>query len=109
VVTPVMRLPPVPEEVAMSAQPRPWRGVGDELDAAVRNYATRAVRTQMWLRLLLVAFVAATVLFALLVAAVWVVTAPFTHERRMYEGIAAVAQGLLPPLGAPPATWTGVE
>jgi two-component system NarL family sensor kinase len=57
-----MRLPPVPEEVAMSAQPRPWRGVGDELDAAVRNYATRAVRTQMWLRLLLVAFVAATVL-----------------------------------------------
>lgn len=53
------------------------------------------------------AFVAATVLFALLVVAVWVVTAPFTHERRMYEGIAAVAQGLLPPLGAPPAEMQG--
>jgi signal transduction histidine kinase len=47
------------------------------------------------------AFVAAALLFAGLVAAVWIVTAPFTHERRMYEGAAAVAQDLLPPVGAP--------
>lgn len=46
----------------MSATTHPRPGVGDELDAAVDSYGLRAVRTQMWLRLLLVVFVAVTVL-----------------------------------------------
>lgn len=46
------------------------------------------------------AFIGAVLLFGLLISVVWVASAPFTHERRMYEGVAAVAQGLLPPIDA---------
>lgn len=47
------------------------------------------------------AFVATALVFALLALIAWALTAGQTHERRMYEGIAVVAQDLLPPAGAP--------
>jgi len=46
------------------------------------------------------AFLATALVFALLAAVAFVATAPFTHERRMYEGVAAVTQDLLPPADA---------
>jgi signal transduction histidine kinase len=47
------------------------------------------------------AFLAAALAFALLAVVAWTVTAPYTHERRMYEGVAVVAQDLLPAADAP--------
>jgi len=48
------------------------------------------------------AFIASALLFALLASVVWVVSAPYTHERRMYEGVSVIVQDLLPPAGSSP-------
>lgn len=42
------------------------------------------------------AFIGVALVFVVLGSAVWILRAPDTHERRMYEGVAAVAQDLLP-------------